>query len=270
VDGVGGVYGVIGSSNTANGAGVYAYTNQPSGSGAYGTAQAGGTGVYGISDSGFGVYGTSTSGLGVYGNSSGGYGVLGVSTKVGFAGITGITTTAGVPAFAGGSATPAADAAQFGGGVFIDCTTVAGGKFVVNPMSAKFGTVQHTDGSLRLMASMEAPESWAVDVGEGQLTSGHASVKLDADYAAVIEGAGYRVFVMPEGETKGLYVTNKTASGFEVHESGGGTSSVGFTWLVAAHPRNQKSERLQKFVAPTALHPDLPKPPVPVPAPKRP
>ena len=90
------------------------------------------------------------------------------SAAVGFAGITGITTTANVPAFAGGSTTPSALAARFNGGVYVDCTSAAGGQFVVNPMSAKSGLLKHPDGVHRLMYSVEAPESWAEDFGEGR------------------------------------------------------------------------------------------------------
>jgi hypothetical protein len=261
VGGGGTSVGVLGTA-TASGATGVEGDGMDAGPGVVGTSGSG-PGVSGASTSGVGVSGFSMSGIGVYGTSSNNYGVLGMSTKVGYAGLTGITTTPAVPAFAGGSSTPSANAAQFAGGVYVNCTTVAGGQFVVNPMSAKFGTVQHADGSLRLMASMEAPESWAVDIGAGKITSGTGQVTLDSDFAAVIVGNTYHVVLTPGGESNGLYVTNKTGQGFAVHEQHSGTSTVEFTWVVYAHPRNQKSERLKKFEAPAPLKLDIPKVPGP-------
>ena len=53
-----------------------------------------------------------------------------------------------------------------------------------------------------------------------------ASVRLDADFADIVNtGMEYHVFPVPNGECKGLYVTNKTASGFEVRELAAGTQT---------------------------------------------
>lgn len=261
--GIVGVGGNFGATNNADG--VQGFANG-TGSGVVG--HGGGTsgpGLFGFGGgpNGPGLHGVGAgSGAGVYGTSTTGYGVLGYSTG-GSASLAGVSTNANIPAFAGGDSVAGGLAAHFSGTVYVDCA--AGGQFVVSPMGAKFGTVQHADGSLRLMASMEAPESWAVDVGSGEVANGTGRVEFDKDFASVIAAGEYRVSLTPEGESKGLYVADKTATGFAVREQQGGTSAVGFTWVVYAHPRAQKSERLKKFVAPPPQHmptaDELPKPP---------
>lgn len=54
----------------------------------------------------------------------------------------------------------------------------------------------------------------------------------------------YRVFLTPKGDCKGLNVANETASGFEVHELGGGTSSVSFNYRIVALRKNFENIRL--------------------------
>ena len=53
----------------------------------------------------------------------------------------------------------------------------------------------------------------------------------------------YKVFTEPDGDCKGLYVTNKTATSFEVHELGGGTSSVEFDYRVMAVRKKYEAVR---------------------------
>ena len=273
VQGTGGTYaGVFGDTSNSSAAGVTGIARSSAGgTGVSGSCDAtNGVGVLGSSTNGIGVQGTITDfsnapntfavqginqstgagGVGVSGASIGGYGVLGQSAAVGFAGITGITTTANVPAFAGGSSTPSALAAYFIGGVYIDCTTVAHGQFVVNPMAAKSGLLKHPDGSHRLMYSVEAPESWVEDVGTGKLVNGKAEVKLDPDFAAVIHTDDYHVFLTAYGNTNGLHVTQRGATGFTVAEHNAGTNSLTFSWRVMATPKTDTkvTGRLSRLV----------------------
>jgi len=53
----------------------------------------------------------------------------------------------------------------------------------------------------------------------------------------------YKVFPVPNGDCKGLYVTNKTATSFEVRELGGGTSSVRFDYRIMALRRKYENVR---------------------------
>jgi hypothetical protein len=48
---------------------------------------------------------------------------------------------------------------------------------------------------------------------------------------------------VPNGDCKGLYVTNKTATSFEVRELGGGTSSVDFDYRITAVRKNYENVR---------------------------
>jgi hypothetical protein len=54
----------------------------------------------------------------------------------------------------------------------------------------------------------------------------------------------YKVFPVPNGDCKGLYITNKTQTSFEVHELGGGTSSVAFDYRIMAKRRGYENIRL--------------------------
>ncbi len=95
------------------------------------------------------------------------------------------------------------------------------------------------------------------DFGEAQLVNGVAHVALSPDFANVISAhTGYLVFITPEGDTNGVYVTNKTTSGFTVRENHGGTSSVAFQYRIVAHPFGEQGSRLPKVVsAPTRTEP---------------
>jgi hypothetical protein len=185
--------------------------------------------------------------------------VLGVSNKAGYSGVTGGAYTAGTAAFAGGTSTPGCYAAYFTGPVVVD-----GSFTVINPVN-KHGAIKHPDGSYRLLYSMESPESWIEDFGTSTLAGGKAAVTLDADFAAIARTDDYRVFPVPEADCKGLYVTSKTATGFEVREVQGGTSNIAFSWRVVARPKSEtKVQRWAKFAMPHITIPtvtDLPQMP---------
>ena len=71
------------------------------------------------------------------------------------------------------------------------------------------------------------------DVGEAELTLGRAYVRIASDFAGTIDpGANYLVFITPQGESRGLYVTRKTSAGFEVRENQGGTSTLAFDYRI--------------------------------------
>ena len=83
------------------------------------------------------------------------------------------------------------------------------------------------------------------DFGEAQLVQGQAIVHLSHDFANVIDsGAGYLVFITPEGDTNGVFVTQKTGSGFVVRENRGGRASVAFQYRIVARPFGDRGSRL--------------------------
>ncbi|HLH24058.1 MAG TPA: hypothetical protein VK066_16160 [Chloroflexota bacterium] len=217
--------GVLGTS--ASSVGVYAnslsqyglYATSPTSYAAIGTSNSG-TGVYGSSNGNVGVLGTSNSSIGVFGASSSGTGVYGTGPANGFA-------------------------ARFDGPVQVNgAFTVLGG-----PKSA---AVPHPDGSYRRLYCVESPESWFEDFGQEQLANGRASVQLDRDFAALVHGGNYHVFLTPEGDTKGLYVSNKGAGAFEVREAQGGTGGLAFSYRVVAKRKDIAGPRLERVEVPAA------------------
>ena len=84
------------------------------------------------------------------------------------------------------------------------------------------------------------------DFGEAQLVGGQTYVRIDPAFANTIDKtAPYMVVITPEGDSNGLYVTNKTAVGFEVRENRGGRSTLGFSYRIVARPFGEHAERLR-------------------------
>jgi hypothetical protein len=97
------------------------------------------------------------------------------------------------------------------------------------------------------------------DFGEATLENGAAYVRLDPSFANVIDrGATYLVFITPEGDSKGLYVTNKSASGFAVKENQGGRSTLAFSYRIVAKPFGQSQPRLPMVLTPAMRAPAMP------------
>ncbi len=103
------------------------------------------------------------------------------------------------------------------------------------------------DGGKRkvALAAIESPKNWFEDFGSEHLSNGVAVIQLEPDYAQTINTKlEYHVFLTPNGDCKGLYVTRKTESSFEVRELGGGTSSIGFDYRVVALRKDYENVRL--------------------------
>jgi hypothetical protein len=136
------------------------------------------------------------------------------------------------------------------------------GNFTVLNPTRKHGAIKHPDGSLRLLYSMESPESWVEDFGTGQLAGGMATVTLDKDFAAIAQTDDYHVFLTPYDGVGALRAARRTAAGFAVEEASG-TSSGAFSYRVVARPKVEaKAQRLAKFDPPKVKIPtgsDLPK-----------
>jgi hypothetical protein len=109
------------------------------------------------------------------------------------------------------------------------------------------------DGTHRILYAVEAPESWFEDLGFGRLVDGHAQVTLDPEFAAVTEDAPYHVFLTEYGAPSGLYVTDRTATGFTVRSTAGSDTGGEFGYRVAARRRGPQPERF-------AVRRDLSKP----------
>jgi hypothetical protein len=239
------------------------FSSDPGASGVVGRAHNGGVGVTGLSDlaAHIGVYGQfgseSLTGsiwspypAGVWGDGGAGavvppVGVLG-TVDDGYAGLFSnnspnsiVTLVASAnnrttsPFTAFNATTGGVCSVDFGGN--LNCS---GAKHAVVPI----------DGGKRIVAlsAIESPENWFEDAGSAQLISGVAVVQLDPDFIQTVNTEKeYRVFPVPNGDCRGLYVTNKSANSFEVRELGGGISNVRFDYRIMAIRRKYETVRFE-------------------------
>jgi hypothetical protein len=102
--------------------------------------------------------------------------------------------------------------------------------------------VKNTKGELITLTCPEAPEVVFQDYGIGKLENGKAHITIDPDLAInlnVSEQHPLKVFITLEGDCKGVFVTNKSAQGFDVIELQGGKSNVSFSWQIVATRANE-------------------------------
>ena len=277
ISGLGVNLGVLGSSSASNGTGVFG----SGGTGVWGQSSNGGfagvfltnggtsgaltIGAEGIAGNAstvaFGVYGGSVkgslefskhalSGAGVVGDTGqpGGYAaVVGTSDDTN-AGIfynnspNGWTTLYAQSDESSNSGNHVIEAfgSAFGGRCYID---VSGNLVCTGSKSA----VVPVDGGARKVAlyAVESPENWFEDFGSGKLTKGVVTITLESTFSQTVNtGIDYHVFLTPDGDCKGLYVTRKTASSFEVLELEGGQSDVDFDYRVVARRKGYENIRL--------------------------
>lgn len=237
------------------------------GVGVYGQNSAGGWGVYGAGTTGTGVAGvvTGASADGVFGQAAGatGFGVWGVNTNANGTGVIGAGTGSTSFYLAQGSG------GAFGGrriGVYgravQDSTTGgvlrAGGYFYTNVGAWSYvgavtaaGTIRKIEGlgtvntvvddvngNQVVLSAPEAPENLFMDFGTAQLVNGQTHVSLDPTFSKnIVVNAEHplRVFIQLEGDCNGVYVTSKSAEGFDVKELMNGQSNVKFSWQVVAN-----------------------------------
>ncbi|HMD84626.1 MAG TPA: hypothetical protein VKO18_07985 [Terriglobia bacterium] len=247
--------GVSGTIASTSGAGVSGVATGTSGynNGVYGqTYSTQGYGVNGnaVATSGYnvGVYGQteSTSGYGVFGSANatgssgaGGIGVIGINLgSNGSAGSFGALAGQGLILQGWGSNFTQVFSVDASGNLDISGNlTVAGSK------SAR---VKMQDGREVALYAVESPENWFEDFGTAQLQGGAAAVSFETGFLQTVDtAASYHVFLTPNGDCRGLYVTGKTPAGFEVRELGGGNASIAFDYRIVAHRRGFENARLQ-------------------------
>jgi hypothetical protein len=225
----GGAYGVIGKA--------------PAGAGVFGEVYSSNFQSYVSS----GIQGDDYTGLsydnGVYGYSDQGnalHGEVGSSAISGIA-VNGITDSATGYLFSG--------TGNFSGGGFTDIDgygTVVTTGLIYTAGSCHNGCLKTKDVDRRAVSytpreSLPSME----DTGEARLVDGHAYVRIDAALANVIDsGAEFSVFITPEGDNRGLYVTQKSSVGFAVRESQSGRSTLAFAYRIVAKPYADVSSRL--------------------------
>jgi hypothetical protein len=259
-------YGVFGSS--VNGIGVFGQSALPAVPGIRGLNQnTSGTGLLGsgnnlnsivLNGAGSGLAGNGVS-LGTYSlgtNVTHGIGVVGLGNGIttfnnigGGAGVVGQGENFGVIGYAGTSGGALVNNKWAG---YFDYLASGNGYAFIGGRSGntdygilssgvKSTMVQDEKGQNRIMYCTEAPEVLFQDVGIGQLVNGRAHIDLDPILArniSVSPEKPMKVFIQLEGDCKGVYVTNKTATGFDVVELGGGSSNISFSYQLIANRAN--------------------------------
>ncbi len=242
--------GVAGASNGANAVGVFGHAVSPSGSP---------FGVYGVGDNtaSVGVFGqngaksgTGSSFIGLLGS-----GVWGDSGTVDNIGVTGTTDDAIAGYFVNNSPTGVetvlVEAQNGGSSPFVATNNATGSTCYfdangnLNCTGSKNAVVP-IDGGKRIaaMSAIESPKNWFEDFGSAELVNGTAVITLDPEFIQTVNTEmAYTVFPVPNGDCKGLFVTHKTATSFEVRELGGGTSNVSFDYRITALRRKYENVR---------------------------
>lgn len=172
------------------------------------------------------------------------------------------------PALASGSggAFAGAEIGVYGNaGTSVNTTNIAGGYFSnnvgdyayvgyrtagnvsqkINGTGAVSTIVKNTKNELVNLYCPEAPEVLFQDFGKGQLINGVAQITLDETFTKnvrISEKHPLRVIIQLEGDCKGVYVTDKTTTGFVVKELQGGNSNVSFTYFVTANRADAYNE----------------------------
>jgi hypothetical protein len=209
-------HGVFG--NSSNGDGVYGTSS--SANGVYGFTGAGArnlAGVFGESDRGFGpgVYGysgSSTGSIGVIGEAKGGNYEQGATAVY--------AISDGSPDIFAGYDVKYLRHCTIDPNANLTCSgKVSGGAML---------TRQRSNAGRRVLTyAAQAATPTIEDLGAAQMHDGIANVEIPADFASVIDrGNPYYVFLMPMGDTRGLYVSMQNAAGFQVHENMHGRSNV--------------------------------------------
>jgi len=227
---------IEGYTDGPTGIGTYGVSYQPSNMG-FGFGSSGAWGDSGGSGS-FGVLGTVDDGNALFGkNNTVNHETLYVENDASNNG----NSLALVARFAGPGAATYCYISRDGSDISIGDLVCTGSKSAAVPV----------DGNrmVRLYA-VEAADNWFEDAGAGQLVSGAAVVHFDSTFSQTISShTDYRVFLTPEGDCEGLYVSNKTANGFEVHELRGGHSQVAFDYRVMAKRKGYEDVRMQDVTA---------------------
>jgi hypothetical protein len=209
-----------------------------------------------------------------FGGGSGGDGVFGVGHGVFGSGVRALNTTVhgkGIVAVADNGAEAFGvwgRSRQGFAGVFDGRVLVHGDLDVTG---AKSAAVAFPDGSRRRLYSVESPESWFEDFGSARLVKGSAEVRLARDFASVVRGKDYHVFLTEYGDNNALYVTKRTREGFVVRAKSSKSAKSSFSYRVVAKRKDIAGGRFEKVSIPNkALRSPMPDPPERPEAPKRP
>ena len=267
---IGGTACVTGNSTGSMTWGIYGVSVGADGMHGVTSSTTGNSGTSGISTgtsgSAHGVYGRSSNGQGVFGTSSSSNGVEGHSSGAGASGVAGIqlgtSSGSGNGVYAESADTTnffeaiEAKADKSNTYIFEGFNVTTNGLCTIDYNAAlactggavvkNVRTRHRNAGGQQVLAYAAESASATIDnVGTAHLIGGVAHVAIDAAFASTIDlNATYYVFLTPLGDTRGLYVDAKTASGFEVREAQHGRSTLSFDYRIVARPLDAKNDRL--------------------------
>ncbi|MBL8881009.1 MAG: hypothetical protein JNG88_17985, partial [Phycisphaerales bacterium] len=104
--------------------------------------------------------------------------------------------------------------------------------------ATKPATVKLDNGTEVKLYAEEATEVFFTDYGSAQLSGGAVRITLEPEFLQTVtidDAHPIKVFVQLEGECNGVFVTNKTATSFDVRELQGGRSNAEFSYRVVAY-----------------------------------
>jgi len=268
-----GVYGVSAQNYGVRGEGYFGVRGDGTAVGVTGWS-ANGVGTYGSSSTSNGVEGSSTDGRGVYGHSANNYGVYGYASSTDGIGVVGLQTgystsdlggywkpggffggqngVVGVTKAGTGYGVMGWDKSTTGGWAGIFFSDNGNGVYISTPigqtgLNVVGGTknaVVRTDEGSNLLYSEESTEVWFTDYGFGQLEDGVAVIAIDELFAQTVSlEEPYHVFVQVYGDAE-VYVSNRTATGFEVHLRDG-DANVEFSYRIVAKRLGYEDDRLE-------------------------
>lgn len=220
-NGVNGITSFNATSSAVAGVAGYSTTSSRSGYGVYGESFGGGLGVDGVSQSGYGIEGYTPGAYSV--------GVAGIApSSIGVSG----EGEYGLEAIGEGTGTKSAILGySFAGGYLLWLQSEAAGSpyctvdgvadlyCTGSITSGQAARTRHvTAGGQHVAAFADESTSQTIeDMGEARLYDGVVNVLLSSDFASVIDrSASYLVFLTPQGDTRGIYVSAKTSAGFQV------------------------------------------------------
>lgn len=208
---------------------------------------------------GYAIYGQNTgTGAGVDGlsNNASGQGMIGININASGTGIIGTGNNGALTYLVAGSG------GSFNGsatGLSANATTAGVGQSIYTTEYGNVVRVNYWNGTTQykiagtgtvstfvkdlnneevIMHCPESPEIYFTDYGQGQLVNGSAHIDIDPIFAknvTINEQHPLRVYIQLEGDCNGVYVTNKTAKGFDVIELMHGHSNVKFQWNIVCN-----------------------------------
>ncbi len=102
------------------------------------------------------------------------------------------------------------------------------------------------DGNVARSYGTQSTSPGIEDNGTARLSMGTAQVALNPAFARSIEGP-YQVMLTPDGDTRGLYVAQKSSGWFTVREMQGGRSSIAFDYHVYATRLGYSNEHMTEM-----------------------